>query len=291
MQPKGSLLLIGGHEDKGEIAGENLTIQKKNKSTSHFEILGELIDRVPREHHIIEIIAAASSIPDEMEAWYINAYQQAGFTHVGIINVANVQDANDPVSIQRVKGAHAVFFTGGDQEKLIALLAGTDLLTAIKTKYHADKHFVVGGTSAGAMCIPETIITGGPIREAIFKKDIKIATGFNLISNVIVDTHFIKRGRFARLAHAVALHPTCLGIGLGEDTALLITNGNHAECMGSGMVIFINGSEMRTSNIEEADDNTPITVENIKVDIIADGSYYLLAERKSTSSETGSQKP
>ena len=279
--PKGKLLIIGGHEDKGEeIAGENLTIHKKKKPQSHFEILGALISKIPRAHHIIEIIASASSIPLEMEKIYIDSYKQEGFTHVGIIKVENIEDGSNPDSIKRIKSAHAVLFTGGDQNKLISLLTKTELLMAIKNKYYADKNFIVAGTSAGAMAIPEIIIAGGLIREALFKGDIEMVKGFGLIQSVIIDTHFIKRGRFGRLAHAVALNPSCLGIGLGEDTALLISEGNRAECIGSGMVILLDGSKISSTNINEVNESTPIVVDNLKISIVAEGSSYLLKERK-----------
>ncbi len=278
--PKGKLIIIGGHEDKGEIPGENLKIHRKKKIKGHFEILGKLIDRIPREHHIIEIIASASSIPQEMEELYIASYKKVGFTHVALIRVQDKNDAHSEDSIKRVKGAHAVFFTGGDQEKLIALMAGTPLLKAIINKYHSDKNYIVGGTSAGAMALPETIIAGGLIREALFKNDIKIATGLGLISGIIVDTHFIKRGRFARLAHAVALNPNCLGIGLEEDTALIISGGGHAECIGSGMAVLINGVGIKTTNISTAKGTTPIVIENLTASIIAEGYCYSLADRK-----------
>ncbi len=280
MQPKGKLLIVGGHEDKGDVIGENLIIHKKKESTTHFEILGTLISRIPRAHHIIEIIASASSIPSEMEELYINSFKREGFTHVGIIKVECKEDAQNPFSIKRIQGAHAVFFTGGDQNKLVSLLAPSALLSAIKNKYHSDKNFIVGGTSAGAMVLPEIIISGGLIREALFKEDIKIAQGFDLIKNVLVDTHFIKRGRIARLTHAVILNPSCLGIGLGEDTALLVTDGNRAECIGSGMVILIDGSKMGLTNLNDVDDYTPIIVENMNMCILAEGSCYLLKERK-----------
>jgi len=282
MIPKGKLLLIGGHEDKGEVAGENLHISKKH-TTTHFEILGALISRIPRTHHIIEIIASASSIPDEMEKLYVSAFKEEGFTTVGIIRIENEEGGSDLEAIKRIKSAHAVFFTGGDQQKLVSLLADTPMLKAIENKYHADQHFIVAGTSAGAMSIPEVIITGGVIGAALFKGDIKIDSGLKLITNLLVDTHFIKRGRFARLAHAVTLNPSCLGIGLEENTALLISDGNHAECLGSGMVIVIDGSSMGATNINQVNDNTPIVVENLKVSILAEGSRYLLAERKGIS--------
>lgn len=280
MIPKGKLLIVGGHEDKGAPAGENLTIHKKQESQSHFEILGTLISRIPRTHHVIEIIAAASSIPDEMEALYIDSFKREGFTHVGIIKVHSPEDVNDPDCIKRVHGAHAVFFTGGDQHKLIHLLLNSELINAIRKKYMSDVHFIVGGTSAGAMAIPEIIIEGGLIREALFKEDIEIANGFNFICNVIVDTHFIKRGRIARLVHAVLLNPTCLGIGLGEDTALLISEGNHAECIGSGMVILIDGSKNVSTNVSTVDDVTPIVASGLVMHVLAEGSEYLLKERR-----------
>ena len=279
MIPKGKLIIIGGHEDKGEVSGENLSIEKKNRTT-HFEILGTFILKIPRAHHIIEIIASASAIPREMEELYVNSYKQVGFTHVGIIKVETAADAADPVLIKRIQGSHAVFFTGGDQGKLTGLLNGTALLKAIHTKYNEDKNFMVGGTSAGAMSISETIITGGLIGAALFKGDIRIGNGFNLIGGILVDTHFIKRGRFARLAHAVALNPSCLGIGLEEDTALVISEGNHAQCIGSGMIVLIDGKKIGETNVAIADESTPLIIENFKVNILAEGCSYLIKEGK-----------
>ena len=162
----------------------------------------------------------------------------------------------------------------------LLLVSHTEMLTAIKNKYYADKKFIVGGTSAGAMELPKTIITGGKIGAALYKGQITIAEGFDLIKNVIVDTHFIKRGRFARLAHAVTLNPKCLGIGLGEETALIISEGNQAECIGSGMVILIDGTKIVTTNIDTAEGTIPIVVENLIVSILAEGSSYLFNESK-----------
>jgi cyanophycinase len=276
MKPKGKLLIIGGHEDKGEPAGENLIIHKKKDSKSHFEILGTLISKIPRAHHVIEIIASASSIPKEMEQLYINSYTQVGFTEVGFIKVENTKDAHKASSIKRIESAHAIFFTGGDQKKLVSVFTNTPLLAAIKNKYYSHPDFIIAGTSAGAMAAPKTIIAGGVIAEALYKGDIEITKGLDLIENVIVDTHFIKRGRFARLAHAVTLHQNCLGIGLGEDTALIITEGNKAECIGSGMVIIIDGSKIISTNIKKVNATTPIVVDNLKVTLLAEGSCYLL---------------
>jgi len=281
MTPKGKLIIIGGHEDKG-IAGESLKVTKRKEPQPHphLEILSELISKIPRSHHIIEIIATASAIPQQMEDMYRQAYKEAGFTHVGFMRIENKSQGDDMANVKRIQYCHAVFFTGGDQTRLTATLNKTDVLNAIKSKYMADTHFILAGTSAGAMAIPQIIIKGGIIREALLKDDIKIGKGFSFIDDILVDTHFIKRGRFARLAHAVALNPKLLGIGLGEDTALTISNGNEAICTGSGMVIIIDGSHISKTNIADAKGDTPINIENLKVHIIAEGNSFLIKERK-----------
>lgn len=278
MIPKGRLCIIGGHEEKDE-KGESLSIIQREKRITHFEILRALVSRVPHTHHAIELIAAASAIPQEMEELYIAAYKAEGFTEVGVIRIDETKDTSDPMLIKRVQSAHAVFFTGGDQNRLTAILNNTSLLEAIHHKYLHDPHFILAGTSAGAMSMPELILKKGILEEALLKNAVETGAGFAVISKVLVDTHFIKRGRFSRLALAVTKNPDCLGIGLGEDTALLISEGNEAECIGSGMVILIDGSAISACNLKRADDHTPVVVENLKVHILAEGTRYRIKEK------------
>ncbi|MBA3663944.1 MAG: cyanophycinase [Bacteroidetes bacterium] len=279
MEPKGKLIIIGGHEDK-IIDGENLIIGKRSYQRPYIEILDALISKEPGSHHLIEIITTASTLPAQIEEMYREAYKTAKFYYIGFIHIERPEDGENPSYIQRVNYCSTVFFTGGDQLRLTSILNGSKILEVIKRKYHEDKAFVVAGTSAGAMAIPKTIITGGIIKEALMKGDIKTGGGLEFHSGIIVDTHFIKRGRFARLAHAVALNPSLLGIGLGEDTALCITHGNQAECMGSGMAILIDGNEINNTNVHSADNETPIIIENLKVHILAEGSKFDLDKRK-----------
>jgi cyanophycinase len=279
MIPKGKLCIIGGHEEKDE-KGESLSIIQREKRITHFEILGALVSRVPHTHHAIEIIAAASAIPKEMEELYIAAYKAEGFKEVGVIRINQTSDASDTALIKRVQAAHAVFFTGGDQNRLTDRLNGTPLIEAIRQKYIHDPHFILAGTSAGAMSMPEQILQKGILQEALLKNDVETAPGFGMISQVLVDTHFIKRGRFSRLALAVTKHPSYLGIGLGEDTALLISEGNEAECLGSGMVILIDGSAIGACNLKGVDNHTPVVVENLKVHIVAEGTRYRIREKE-----------
>ncbi len=280
MKPKGKLLIIGGAEDKGEGGERWPDIKDKNKNFKHYEILGELLPPDPKKDHHIEIITTASEDPEEMNKTYTNAFKRAGFSNIHHIGIRNKEEARDESYVKRIEKANAVLFSGGDQFRLSTILGGTELIETIKKKYYKDKNFIIAGTSAGAMIMSRLMIYDGQSHEALLKGDLKITSGFGLISDCIIDTHFVKRGRFGRLAQAIVMNPTCTGIGLGEDTALIIKKGNEAECRGSGMVIIIDGEHMGHTNLTYAEEGTPICVENLKVHILARGDGYLIKERQ-----------
>lgn len=123
------------------------------------------------------------------------------------------------------------------------------------------------------------MIYEGNATQAHLKGEVKITTGLGFIDDVIIDSHFEKRGRFGRLAQAVAANPSCIGIGLGEDTGMLITS-NGMEAIGSGLVIIVDGHDIRHSNIADIPDGCPISIENLKVHFCEKGNGYLLRERK-----------
>ena len=124
------------------------------------------------------------------------------------------------------------------------------------------------------------MIYEGNAARAHLKGEVKITTGLGFIGNVIIDSHFEKRGRFSRLAQAVAANPGCIGLGLGEDTGMLITEGNKMEAIGSGLVVIIDGHDIMHSNIADIPDGNPISVENLKVHFCEKGNGYLINERK-----------
>lgn len=276
MKPKGTILIIGGAEDRGD--GEK-GAQPQNKEYERFEILKELIPKNGGKQRI-EIITTASSIPAEMKKMYLNAFKKIGYTNVAFMDIENKHEARDPEFCKRAEKAHAVFFSGGDQFKLSGILGGTDMVKVIQEKYTHDEDFVVAGTSAGAMAMPKIMIYEGGVNEAILKDDLKLAGGLGIFDTCIIDTHFIKRGRFGRLAHAVTMNPSTLGIGLGEDTALIIKDGFDAECRGSGMVVIIDGGCIEQTNITDIEDGEPIYVENLIVHLLAKGSRFDIKERK-----------
>lgn len=163
---------------------------------------------------------------------------------------------------------------------MATILGGTDLIDSIRQRYIDDEHFIVAGTSAGAMVMSSIMITEGGVEEALIDEDLKTSSGFGFLQHCIVDTHFIKRGRFGRLAHAIIIHPEQLGVGLGEDTALIIRNGSEAECRGSGMVVIIDGRLMRQTNISSALPGEPVFVENLKVHLLVKGCRFSIKTRK-----------
>jgi cyanophycinase len=275
MIPKGTILIIGGAEDKGEA---DMKMQK-NSEYQKFELLKELISSNIANKQI-EIITTASSIPEEMKRTYVQAFKKIGFKNVGYMDIEDKLMAKEEILCERIKKAHAVFFTGGDQFKLSGILGGTAMMRVLIDKYMHDKNFIVAGTSAGAMALPKIMIYEGGVDEAILKDDIKMAGGLGIFDTCIVDTHFIKRGRFGRLAHAIVMNPEALGIGLGEDTALIIRKGFNAECRGSGMVVIIDGREITQTNITEIENDAPIFVENLKVHLLVKGCKFSVKERK-----------
>ncbi|MFC3161576.1 cyanophycinase [Chryseobacterium arachidis] len=140
----------------------------------------------------------------------------------------------------------------------------------LRRKYKEEDDFMIAGTSAGAMCMPKIVILEAINGEAILEYDIELNSGFGFIENCIIDTYFVHRARFVRLAHATILHQECWGIGLGEDTALLIEEGYKATCRGSGSVWIINAREIGQTNTEMAEKGFPIYAENLKVHILTD---------------------
>jgi cyanophycinase len=286
MIPKGTILVIGGAEDRGD--GEK-EMQQQNKEYEKFEILKELIPKDGARQRI-EIITTASSIPAEMKKMYLNAFKKIGYTNVGFMDIETKQEARDMDICKRAEKAHAVFFSGGDQFKLSAILGGTDTIRVIKEKYVHDEDFVVAGTSAGAMAMAKIMIYEGGVHEAMLKDDLKLAAGLGIFDTCIIDTHFIKRGRFGRLAHAVTMNPDALGVGLGEDTALIIKNGFDAECRGSGMVVIIDGNCIEQTNIIDIGDGEPVFVENLIVHLLAKGCKFDIKERKMVNQLNGRRK-
>jgi cyanophycinase len=276
---KGKLIAIGGNEDKGTEAEPNFE-QKNNLNFFELQILSRIVHEMKQQKNSrIEVITSASSIPDEVGANYFYAFQKVGCNDVGIMHIKNREDANKPEFLERIRKCDGVMMTGGNQLRLSTIFGGTQFLKALHERMEKEE-FVIAGTSAGAMAMSNTMIYQGSSAGALIKGEVKITTGLAFIKDVIIDSHFDKRGRFGRLAQAVASNPSCVGIGLGEDTGVLITDNNHLEAIGSGLVVIVDGHDIHHSNIADLAEGSPISIENLIVHVMTRGNAYDLRERK-----------
>lgn len=277
--PKGKLIAIGGAEDKGtdlEI-GE---IHRNNLNFFELGILRRVVEEAGGTNSRIEVITTASTIPYEVGENYLNAFGKIGCTNIGLLHIRNRQDAMEEEYIERIRQCDAVMFSGGNQLRLSVTDGGTEFLAILKKRYLEEERFVVAGTSAGAMAMSNTMIYEGNATRAHLKGEVKITTGLGFINSVIIDSHFEKRGRFGRLAQAVAANPGCIGVGLGEDTGMLILEGNRMEAIGSGLVVIIDGHDILHCNIADIPDGNPVSIENLKVHFCEKGNGYIINERK-----------
>ena len=275
----GKLISIGGAEDKGTDL-EKGEIQRNNLNFFELGILSRIAKEAGGLDAHIEVVTTASTIPLEVGENYLDAFSKIGCTNVGVMHIRNREDVNNATYLERIKKCDCVMFSGGNQLRLTAVFGGTTFLQIIKNRYQTDSKFIIAGTSAGAMAMSNTMIYEGNATKAHLKGEVKITTGLAFMDNVIIDSHFEKRGRFGRLAQAVACNPGCIGIGLGEDTGMLITEGNKMEAIGSGLVMIIDGHDIKHSNIADIPDGNPISVENIKVHLCEKGNGYLVNERQ-----------
>lgn len=283
--PKGKLISVGGAEDKGTDLEKGF-IQRNRLNFFELGILKRFIDEVGGVEKRIEVITTASSIPVEVGENYLDAFGKIGCTNIGIIDIRKREDVFEEEFINRVKNADGIMFSGGDQLRLTSIFGGTEIYNILHDRYFNEKGFVIAGTSAGAMAMSNTMIYQGKSELAHLKGEVKITTGLAFMGNVIIDSHFDKRGRFNRLAQAVASNPQCTGIGLGEDTGVIVTGGNSLEVVGSGAVVIVEGRDIRHTNITEVGMGEPIALDNLRVSILVRGNQYLLKERKFIATES-----
>jgi cyanophycinase len=198
--PKGKIFVIGGAEHKND--GRPLSMEEYNKDFEPFEILKGLLPG-KKAGRSIEIIPTASKAPEEIWETYKEAFSGLGFADANILDVRTREDASNEEFVSRIEKAYTVFFTGGSQFRLSTILGGTRLIEAIEEKYYEDENFIIAGSSAGAMAMSKIMIYEGQTKEAMLKGDIKVMSGLGFLDYCIIDTHFLKRGRFGRLTQSI----------------------------------------------------------------------------------------
>jgi len=254
--PTGKLLLIGGAEDK--IA----KIEDAHKS-----VLTEFI-KLCGENPVIEIITTAGNESvEETYRQYSECFMDLGAKATGHIH-HYVRPNADQELTKRIERAKGIFFSEGDQLKLTAIYGGTEIMVQLKERY-IDNGLFIAGTSAGAMAMSTPMIFEGNGEKEMVAAAVKITTGFEFLKDVCIDTHFVHRGRFVRMAQVIATNPACIGIGIEEDTAILVTKGVNLRVLGTGVVILIDGRESYGSNITCYDNDRRISIRDLKTSILS----------------------
>jgi cyanophycinase len=273
----GKIILIGGNVEKGEpiIAKRSKPWLRKTQP----EILQRILEEMKGSESRIEVITSASKIPDEVGKEYKSALRRLKCSNVGLMHFKNRKDADKKEFIERINSCDGIIFTGGDQVLLCRAMVKSGLLKAIKKRFDNEPDFLVSGTSAGAMALADVMIADGIPSEALTKGHIKIAKGLGLLPEIIVDTHFIQRGRFSRLIEATATYSSKLGIGLGENTAVFFNKPEMVETIGSSLVVLIDASQMSYNNIKQIDVNDRICVQDIKLHILPKNHKFNITKK------------
>lgn len=281
MTPKGKLIIIGGAINTGSFTETTFGLPQ-NMNFFERGILKKITTESLRgTASRFEIITTASLVPEKVGEEYIKAFAQLDVHDVGVLSISSREQANATENCDRIKAADVIIFTGGDQLRLSSIFGGTAIHQILLDKY-LQEPVVIAGTSAGAAASSKNMIYQGSSKDALLKGEVKITGGLGFIDGVIVDTHFVQRGRIGRLLYATASNPGILGIGLGEDTGLYISDGHVMEAIGSGMVILVDGRHMADTNLTDVDMGQPVSINNMTVHVMCDGDIYDLNDHKLT---------
>jgi cyanophycinase len=258
----GTLIIIGGHEDRDP--------------NSRRTILKEVARRLGGGKLVLATVA--SHQPEGYFQDYEKAFADLNIGELVELYVGNRSEAADKLAL--LKGAAGVFFSGGDQLRLTSQICGTE----VEDELHRllDRGGLIAGTSAGASMMSDTMMVTGSSSETHRIGDLRMAPGLAFIRDVIIDQHFAERGRFGRLIGAIAHNPRVLGLGIDEDTAVIV-EGDTLTVVGNGGVYVVDGKKAAYSNVAEADSNDVLSLHDIRVHVLAAGDSFDIRARQATS--------
>ncbi|MGJ7916719.1 cyanophycinase [Massilia sp. LXY-6] len=254
----GHLVIIGGHEDRKH----------------DMEILSRFVELSGGPDAKIVVISAASTVADEMWQIYDKAFGELGVGKRVHLHLQSRQCANDEEQIKDIRDATGIFMTGGDQKRLLAIIGGTALDAAMHSALKL-RGACIGGTSAGASAMSGHMLAQGRAELHPEKGSVSLGAGLGFLHKVVVDQHFSERQRLSRLLSVVAQNPYLQGIGIDEDTALVIERGVGIEVLGEGAVTIVDGRNMSTNIAEISDRETPELID-VRLHLLPAGSKYRL---------------
>lgn len=257
----GNLIIIGGAEDK------------EGKK----EILRAVCNSIDRTKDTLLVATIATEYPKEAAKKYKQVFSELGVKKIKILDISDRNESFKEGNLNLIREASLIFFTGGDQLRITSMIGGTPIYDELK-KSCEEGVFIVG-TSAGASVMSDTMIVQGEDDDSPRKCTLKMSPGLGLIGNVIIDQHFAQRGRIGRLLAGIAQNPEVLGIGIDENTGIIVDKSGVIEVIGEGAVYFIDGSAITYTNVSELHCDEILSMHNVKLHILTDGKKFNLIKK------------
>jgi cyanophycinase len=260
---QGVLMIIGGGEDKKQ----------------EMAILREFVRLSGGDQARILVMTAATRLPQEVGSEYERVFREIAGENVYVktIHISVRSEAFDPAVIDEINLATGVFFTGGSQFRISSVIGGTKVDIALHNRY--DDGLVIAGTSAGASMMSSLMIIEGAAAETATVGQTKLGAGLDFLPGVIVDQHFSQRGRTNRLLSAIARHPHYLGIGIDENTSIIVRDKQFS-VLGEGSITVLDVGEV-TSGLPDKDDDhgQNLAVTGVLMHLLTQGSSFDLRNR------------
>src|SRR6476661_6255242 len=259
----GHLLVIGGAEDK----------------YNERRILKKFLDLAGGDKAEVLIVPVASDFPEFAADVYTQAFRNLGVANPRVLRATSRQDIVQADVEKLLDGVTGVFMTGGDQMRLVSLLGGTKLAEGLR-RIVRDTNVVLAGTSAGAAAMSTSMIVRGEPSSHPHKNAVKLSPGLGFLKNIIIDQHFTERGRISRLITAVSYNPYNLGVGIDENTAIILDGKGTLEVYGAGSTTIVDGSQITYNEIAEVDEFQPFSVCGVQLHVLRDGLIYDYINRR-----------
>lgn len=253
----GHLLVIGGAEDK----------------YNERRILKKFLSLAGDEGAEILIIPVASDFPEFAADVYTQAFRNLGVANPRVLRATSRQDVFQANPDELLDGVTGVFMTGGDQMRLVSILGGTKFADKLRHLVR-ETDIVLAGTSAGAAGMSTSMIVRGESTSHPHKGSVRLSPGLGFLKNIIIDQHFTERGRISRLITAVSYNPYNLGVGIDENTAIILNSDGIMEVYGAGSATIVDGSQITYNEIAEVEENQSFSICGVQLHVLRDGLIY-----------------
>jgi cyanophycinase len=257
---QGQLVIIGGAENK----------------EGDCQILREFVRRAGGRQAKIVVMTVATELPKEVGDNYIQVFERLGAAQVRVVDTDSREEAEAPEALASIQEATGVFFTGGKQERITKYIKGTKLDQLLHQLY--AQGLIIAGTSAGASMMSDAMIVEGEAETHPRIEIVETDDGLSFMPEAIIDQHFSQRGRLGRLLSAVAEQPHLLGIGIDENTAIVVS-GSELTVIGTGAVTIVDLQDLIYSNLHNLLKNEGLALCGVKLHILPDGYSFDINSR------------